>query len=169
MDEFNNKGQNGYEQSRTVFNDQPNNNVVYEIQPQYDSNNGQTEKKGLSIAAMIFGILSILSCIFGPVCWVLGLAGIIMGIFGRKRGGKGMGTAGIICGSVGLVLSILIYSLAFFAFSSLISNFSNVVDSNLLNPEYFDSNILDSDRYDSDEFEFDFDMFDDIDDRYEDV
>jgi len=130
MDEFNNNGQqnngaNVYGQSSTPFNDQPSNMYGGQSQyVQYNPNMSQPqESKGLSIAAMVCGILSIIACWAGIWCWILGLAGIIMGAIGRKKGGKGMGTAGIVCGSVGIILGILLYTLILVGFSSLISEF----------------------------------------------
>ena len=65
------------------------------------------EKKGLSLTSMILGIVGFLAwCIplFGfPVC----LTGLILGIIGIKKGGKGMAIAGIIMCSITLLLTII--------------------------------------------------------------
>ena len=72
----------------------------------------QGEKKGLAIAAMICGILSI------PCCWlaiILGPAGAIMGFIAKNKadadpmhfGGRGMALAGIITGIIGTLIAIL--------------------------------------------------------------
>lgn len=64
------------------------------------------EKKGLSLTSMILGIVGFLAwCIplFGfPVC----LTGLILGIIGIKKGGKGMAIAGIIMCSITLLLTL---------------------------------------------------------------
>ena len=64
------------------------------------------EKKGLSIASMILGIVGLLAwCIplLGfPVC----ITGLILGIIGIKKGGKGMAIAGIILCSITLLLTL---------------------------------------------------------------
>ncbi|MGN0432521.1 MAG: DUF4190 domain-containing protein [Lachnospiraceae bacterium] len=64
------------------------------------------EKKGLSIASMVLGICGFLAwCIplFGyPVC----IVGLILGIVGMKKGGKGMAIAGIVMSAITLVLTI---------------------------------------------------------------
>ena len=64
------------------------------------------EKKGLSITSMILGIVGLLAwCIplLGfPVC----ITGLILGIIGIKKGGKGMAIAGIILCSITLLLTL---------------------------------------------------------------
>ena len=132
MDEFNNNGGQGYnpmfnEQPTQNFNEQPNGttqfgestNVYggqpqYNDQPQYDSNmNGMPqEQKGLSIASMVCGILSLIGCWCCGLGLILAIAAIVLGILGRKKGGKGFGLAGIICGSIG-VIGNLIYLVYF--------------------------------------------------------
>ena len=65
------------------------------------------EKKGLSIASMVLGICGFLAwCIplFGfPVC----ITGLVLGIVGIKRGGKGMAIGGIIMSVLTLILTIV--------------------------------------------------------------
>lgn len=66
--------------------------------------NEATEKKGLSIAAMVLGIISIVA-----FCWtwpaiICAILAIIFGIVGKKKGGAGMAKAGLVCGIVGLSL-----------------------------------------------------------------
>lgn len=85
----------------------------YGSQPGY----GGPKKNGLGIAALVVGILALLSSvsIIGGI--LFGLAAIVLGFLGRakaKRGeadNGGMALAGIILGAIGLVLS-----LAFIAF-----------------------------------------------------
>lgn len=64
------------------------------------------ENKGLSIASMVLGICGFLAwCIplFGyPVC----IVGLVLGIVGIKKGGKGMAIAGIIMSAITLVLTL---------------------------------------------------------------
>lgn len=70
------------------------------------------QKKGLAVAAMICGILSI------PCCWlaiILGPLGAIMGFIAKNKvdaepmeyGGRGMAMAGIITGIIGTCIAIL--------------------------------------------------------------
>ena len=64
------------------------------------------EKKGLSLTSMILGIVGFLAwCIplLGfPVC----ITGLILGIIGIKKGGKGMAIAGIIMCAITLLLTL---------------------------------------------------------------
>lgn len=76
--------------------------------------------KGMAIASMILGIVSIVtSCI-----WYLGIpcaiVGLILGILHNKKNEKsGMATAGIVCSIISLVLVILILVLAAIGFAAL--------------------------------------------------
>ena len=64
------------------------------------------EKKGLSTASMILGIVGLvawcLPIVGSPVC----ITGLILGIIGIKKGGKGMAIAGIIMCSITLLLTL---------------------------------------------------------------
>lgn len=67
------------------------------------------EKTGLSIASLILGIVAIL-CIFehGILNFISAILAIIFGAIGRKKGGKTMGTVGMVLGIISLVLFIFI-------------------------------------------------------------
>lgn len=75
------------------FNVQPN-------QPQ------QPEQKGFSIASMVLGICGwvawCLPILGYPVC----ITGLVLGILGVKKGGKGMAIAGIVMSAITLVLTL---------------------------------------------------------------
>ena len=71
-------------------------------------------RNGLGTAALVLGVLAVLSCwtvIFGLL---LGLAAIVLGIIGRKRAKRGeadnggVATAGLVLGVIGMVLSVVI-------------------------------------------------------------
>lgn len=65
------------------------------------------ETKGFSIASMVLGIVGFLAwCIplFGyPVC----ITGLVLGIVGLNKGGKGMAIAGIIMCSITLLFTVI--------------------------------------------------------------
>lgn len=65
------------------------------------------EKKGLSITSMILGICGLLAwCI--PCCgFPVTITGLIMGIIGIRKGGKGMAIAGIIMSAISLLFTIV--------------------------------------------------------------
>lgn len=66
------------------------------------------DRKGFCIASMILGIVAlVLFCVWylSIPCAILA---VIFGILGIKSKGKGMAIAGLITGSIGLVVSVLI-------------------------------------------------------------
>ena len=81
---------------------------------------------GMAIGSLVCGIISLVFSIPGCCCapiWllsgVLGLVGVVLGIFGmqecnRGKGGKGMAIAGLICGGAGLAISLLFFVLSLF-------------------------------------------------------
>lgn len=82
------------------------------------------EKKGFNITALILGIISlVLVCIpyIGVPCAILA---IIFFIVGRKKGGTGMGKAGLICGIISLILLLIFFLFIFtgIGLSSVLNN-----------------------------------------------
>ena len=78
---------------------------AYGNSAQYDS---KKEQKGLSMAAMILGIVSVsLFCIWylSIPCAILA---IVFGVIGGKKGAKGMAKAGLILGIIAIALDILV-------------------------------------------------------------
>jgi hypothetical protein len=71
---------------------------------------------GLAIAALVLGILAILSAITvlgAPVAIVLGIPAVVLGIMGRRRAGQigtggGMAVGGIVTGVLGLLIGLFI-------------------------------------------------------------
>lgn len=63
--------------------------------------------KGLAIAAMVVGIVSLCAFCFWPVAIIGGILAIIFGAVAIKSAGRGMAIAGIITGAVAVVLAIL--------------------------------------------------------------
>lgn len=53
------------------------------------------EKKGMSIASMVLGIVGLI--VFALPC---GILAIIFAILGKKKGGKGFATAGLVLGII---------------------------------------------------------------------
>ena len=80
--------------------------------PVYDAVNpgagAATGSSGMSIGSLVCGILSLLGS-----CWCCGLSlivaivAIVLGIIGKKKGGRGMAIAGIITGAIALVISVI--------------------------------------------------------------
>ncbi|MBO5142384.1 MAG: DUF4190 domain-containing protein [Clostridia bacterium] len=91
---FEGKAENTDEQTQNVQNNSNTENKV--------------EEKGFSIASLVCGILTILSSCCGIFNVILGIFAIILGIIGKSIGGKGYAIAGIVCGAIGIVISIMI-------------------------------------------------------------
>lgn len=76
---------------------------------QVSSNNNSN---GLSIAALVCGILGIVGGFIPVVQYftlVLSILGVVFGVMGRKRanGKSGLATAGLVLGVIGLAVSLL--------------------------------------------------------------
>lgn len=75
--------------------------------------------QGLSIAAMTLGIVSIISSLLWFFSIILGVLAIIFGAVAIKSPGRGKAIAGIVTGSVGILLSILVVVLVLMALPAL--------------------------------------------------
>lgn len=67
----------------------------------------QNGGKGLSIAAMVLGIVSVVLCCLWYVSLPCAILAIIFGTIGKKRDGRGMAIAGLVLGIVAIALYIL--------------------------------------------------------------
>lgn len=76
----------------------------------------QNGGKGLSIAAMVLGIVAVVFCCVVYISIPCSILAIIFGIIGKKRDGRGMAITGLVLGIVAIVL----YILAIAGFASLI-------------------------------------------------
>ncbi len=65
---------------------------------------GKQESKGLSIASMVLGIISVVLFCFFYISIPCAILAIIFGIVGMKKGGKGMGIAGLVLGIIALAI-----------------------------------------------------------------
>lgn len=68
----------------------------------------QTESQGLAIASLVLGILAIITCLVWYIGIVLGVLAIIFGAVSVKKRGRKKAIAGIVTGSIGVILSLLI-------------------------------------------------------------
>lgn len=76
------------------------NEEIYELKVQH---------KGKGTAAIIFGIISLIVCL-GPISFICGIVAIILGIVAKKKSGNTTGTAGLVMGIIGVVLSLLLFA-----------------------------------------------------------
>ncbi|MGB8213698.1 MAG: DUF4190 domain-containing protein [Anaerolineales bacterium] len=71
-----------------------------------------SSKKGLAIASLILGILSLCASI-GWFCGApISIVGIILGFLGRKSSSKSLATIGILLSAAGLLLTVIFIILA---------------------------------------------------------
>lgn len=64
-------------------------------------------RKGFSITSMVLGIVSLVMWCITYVSVPAAIVGLILGIIGRKRAGKGMALAGIVTSIIALSLGII--------------------------------------------------------------
>lgn len=64
------------------------------------------EKKGMSIASMVLGIIGFVAWCIPLFGFPVTIVGLVLGILGIKRGGKGMAIAGIIMCSITLLCTL---------------------------------------------------------------
>lgn len=98
-------------------------------------NSTPTEKKGLSIASMVLGIVSLVFCCNTWVCIICSILAIIFGVVGKKKGGVGMAKAGLIMGIIALAISVLIWVLALAGFAAL-GSFAGEMSNELNNIDF---------------------------------
>lgn len=135
---FGNPGYNGYNPGYTPDYNSP---IYNQPNTGYNMLNNEVKCPGKEITSMVLGILSIFYGGFGvlfcwhPVfAWVFGLFGVGCGIPAlvlhssvmkiatvttkKVKVGKNLGTAGIICGALAMVLDIIFILVVIFAFGS---------------------------------------------------
>lgn len=100
------------------------------------------DRKGLAIASMILGIISIVLCCAYGISIICAILAIVFGIISIKSSGKGMAISGIITGTIGIIITIAIFIFLFLVgFSTAI--FDNGVleyNSDAWNESNYDSN-----------------------------
>lgn len=64
------------------------------------------EEKGMSIASMVLGICGFLAWCLPILGYPVSIVGLVLGILGIKKGGRGMAIAGIIMCSITLALTL---------------------------------------------------------------
>ncbi len=71
-------------------------------------------RSGSGLAAMIVGIIAIPAVLIPILAIVMGIIAIVLGVSARRSGATnaGQAMAGIICGSIGLILALGIIVLA---------------------------------------------------------
>lgn len=72
-----------------------------------NTTNVPAEKKGMSIASLVLGIVSVALFCITYVSIPCAILAIIFGVLGKKKGGAGMAKAGLILGIIAVVLFVL--------------------------------------------------------------
>jgi hypothetical protein len=67
-----------------------------------------SDKRGLAIASLVLGILSLCGSGFIWCGGILSVVGIVLGALGMNSKGKGMAVAGIILSALGLIIAIIL-------------------------------------------------------------
>lgn len=65
------------------------------------------EQKQFSITSLVLGLCGLLAWCFPCIGYFITVTGIIMGVFGLTRGGKGMAIAGIILSVISLLFTFI--------------------------------------------------------------
>lgn len=85
----------------------------------------EPEQNGLSITSLILGIASFVCMVINTwLALLCSILAIIFGAIGRKKGAKGVGTAGMV---LGIVATVIVVILIIFAFSLIFSATSAIM------------------------------------------
>lgn len=82
-------------------------------------NTMQAGNSGLSVAALVLGILSVVTSFSWVLGVPMGILAIVFGVMTIKSKGRGKSIAGIATGSIGVIFSLLVVVMVYFALPSL--------------------------------------------------
>ncbi len=102
------ENQNNYSYGENQNNNQSNYSYGGGQYPQYEEQ--PSGNRGMAIASLVVGILSILCCCCAYLSVILGIVGIVLAVLSRPKDGKfeGVAMGGLICSIVGLVLGVIL-------------------------------------------------------------
>lgn len=85
---------------------------------QQQNASGQNEiknnKKGMAVASLVLGIIGLIAWIIPLVGFPIAITGLVLGIIGIKKGGKGMAIAGIVLASICLIATTANSAIGFY-------------------------------------------------------
>lgn len=86
----------------------PNNQQMGYVPPMQEEGS-----KGMAIAGMVCGIVSLVCCCSGYIALVLGIVGFILSLLViiQKKPGKGMAIAGIVCSVITIILIVVLMAI----------------------------------------------------------
>ena len=102
-------------------NEVQNNPTQENVATQNTTTSAPAEKKGFSIASMVLGIVSLVCCCIWYISIPCSILAIVFSIVGKKKGGKGMATAGLVLGIIAIALYVLLVVLGVGAMAGLTS------------------------------------------------
>ena len=114
------------------------------IEEEKQTVSAKSDRKGFGIAAMVLGIVSLVFFCLWYISISCAILAVIFGILGVKSTGKGMAITGIVTGSIGLVVTIIIVIFAFV--TGFIIGISDSLDDN----NYYHRNYRNNRWYDYD-------------------
>lgn len=83
-------------------------NTAYQQVVSVPDNGAQDKANGMQVASLVLGILSILfSCCYGVPGIIMSVIGIVCAVKGNKEKKNGVGTGGLVCSIIGLILSVI--------------------------------------------------------------
>lgn len=86
------------------------------------SNTAHAERKGYSVASLVLGILAIVTSIVWYLGIILGILAIIFGAVSLGTRGRKKAIAGIVTGSIGIILALLFVLILYMAVPALQKN-----------------------------------------------
>jgi hypothetical protein len=89
------------------------------------------DKKGLAIASLVLGILSLCASLAWYCGGPLSVIGIVLGVLGLKTSGKKMAVAGIVLSVIGLLL-LIIFTIIGMVSGPIINTIFNQIQSTLV-------------------------------------
>lgn len=111
----------------------------------------QKNKNGFCIASMVLGIIALVLCCVFYISIPCAIVAIVFGVIGLKAEKKGMAIAGVITGSIGIVLAIAFVIFMFVFSFGMLGEYRDYLYNNDYDYDYYD-------RYDYD-YDDDFDYY----------
>ena len=122
---------------------------VVEVQSTVNANpteEPKKERKGLCIASMVLGIIALVFFCIWYVSIPCAILAIIFGILGLKTATRGMAIAGLVTGSIGLAISVIVIVFIIIGVTAGLSDALDKTDFNTYNNKnYRNSNWYDYD------------------------
>lgn len=100
----------------------------------------EKDRKGLGIASMVLGIIALVFFFIFYISIPCGILAIVFGVLAIKSTGREMAIAGLVTGSIGFVLTVLIFiALIIFGFAAAFTDIIDVFDTDYnYRHEYYD-------------------------------